>query len=220
MQNEIVARYRHLRAISERHHTGALGLVTQTGMMEHARHLGLAQGRRTLLLGNEEEMILVFDLAIYTARRGRSRAIDRYARSASLAAGSDDALVLEAMRQSRFSLWAIEGWHDVAGVIVTDLLRGGEIWLLDQNLAQSAATGMVFASRMCRPEDYAISCGVIVPASTALMEDLLFRFPGSLGHTDADRFAQDPRFAAAVYRTAVNLGIMDSVEFRAPAMAV
>ena len=28
-----------------------------------------------------EEMTLVFDLAIYTAREGRSRAIDRYAQS-------------------------------------------------------------------------------------------------------------------------------------------
>ena len=41
----------------------------------------LAQGR-TLILDDMEEMNYVFDLAIHTGPPGRSRAIDRYARSA------------------------------------------------------------------------------------------------------------------------------------------
>ena len=41
------------------------------------------------------------DLAIYTAPPRRSRAIDRYAKSAQLPPGSDEALMLEAMRAAR-----------------------------------------------------------------------------------------------------------------------
>ena len=50
-------------------------------MLQQARRLGLAQGR-TLILDDMEEMNYVFDLAIHTGPPGRSRAIDRYARSA------------------------------------------------------------------------------------------------------------------------------------------
>jgi len=45
-------------------------------MLERAKHLGLAYGR-SVLAESEEEMTLVFDLAVHTAKPGRSRAIDR-----------------------------------------------------------------------------------------------------------------------------------------------
>jgi hypothetical protein len=44
---------------------------------------------------------VVFDLAIYAAKQGRSRAIDRYAQAAQLLHGFDEALMLEAMRRAR-----------------------------------------------------------------------------------------------------------------------
>ena len=65
-------------------------------MLQHARRLGLAHGK-TLMLDSIDELPLAFDLAIHTAPVGRSRAIDRYARSAQFAQGSDEALVLGAM---------------------------------------------------------------------------------------------------------------------------
>ena len=59
-----------------------------------------------------DEMTLAFDLAIHTARPGHSRAIDRYARAAQLPPGSDEFVVLEAMRQARFSVWRVERRHE------------------------------------------------------------------------------------------------------------
>ena len=52
-----------------------------------------------------DELTLAFDLAIHTARPDRTRAVDRYAGAAQLQPGSDEALVLEAMRRARFSVW-------------------------------------------------------------------------------------------------------------------
>ena len=51
-------------------------------ILEQAKHLGLAYGQ-ALVAESEEEMTLIFDLAIHTAKPGRSRAIDRYAKSVS-----------------------------------------------------------------------------------------------------------------------------------------
>ena len=89
--------------------------------------LGLAQ-RQMLVAESEEEMALVFDLALYTAREGRSRALDRYARAAQLPPGSDEALMLEAMRHARFSVRRIEHRHETAGLVATDVVREVQDW--------------------------------------------------------------------------------------------
>jgi hypothetical protein len=195
-QREILGRYRHLRAISTRHHSATLDCLARSAMLEQAKHLGLAWGQ-ILCPESEAEMTLLFDLAIHTAKPGRSRAIDRYAKSVSLQSGSDEALTLEAMRRARFSVWRIERQHETAGAIVTDLLRDSETWLVDEGLALSAELGMTLASRLCWPADFAMTCGVIVPIDAELMEEALFDSAVWLRHTDPNQLADDPRFATA-----------------------
>jgi hypothetical protein len=41
-----------------------------------------------------------------------------------------------------------------------------------------------------------------------------------LQHTDLNRLADDPRFVAAIYRGALEAGIMEYVEFREPVPAI
>ena len=77
--NEL-ARYRHLRrsmlATSER--------CTQICQPEHDAGIWPPPGDFAvgdmLVADSEDELALVFDLAVHTSRGGRSRAIDRYAR--------------------------------------------------------------------------------------------------------------------------------------------
>ena len=102
-REEVLARYRHLRAISTRHHTEALRFLSRPALLEQARQLGLTAGEM-LVAESMDEFTLVVDLAIHASRPGRSRAIDRYAGAARLRPGSDEALVLEAMRRARFSV--------------------------------------------------------------------------------------------------------------------
>ena len=64
-REEILDRYRRLRAISTHHHSAALKFLSGPALLAHAKRLGLAVGR-TLLADSEEEMILTFDL-----RQGR-----------------------------------------------------------------------------------------------------------------------------------------------------
>jgi hypothetical protein len=113
-REEILERYRHLRAISTRHHSAALDCLARPAILEQARHLRLAYGQ-ALVAESEEEMTLIFDLAIHTAKPGRSRAIDRYAKAAALSSGSGEARVLEAMCGARFSIWRIERYHEPPG---------------------------------------------------------------------------------------------------------
>src|SRR6516165_2642228 len=125
MQREdVLRRYRQLRAIGTHHHSAALKLMG-----------------RTLVANTEEEMTLVFDLAIYTAKEGRSRAIDRYAKVAQLPPDSDERSMLEAMRHAQFSIWRVAGRHNTCGLVVNDVLRQSESWLVDESLERSGASG-------------------------------------------------------------------------------
>ena len=208
---EILEHYRHLRAISTAHHTGALKFVARPALLEQAKRLGLAAGN-TLIVDNDEEMTLVFDLAVHTAKEGRSRAIDRYAKALPAPAGSDEARMLEAIRGAKFSVWKIERRHDAAGLVVSDVLRETEVWLLDVALESSSQDGMVFASRFCFIDDFAMTCGVVVPVTDDIVDDVL---TDALAwrHSDLSMLAQDPKFAAAIYRAALDYRIMDHVAY-------
>jgi hypothetical protein len=67
--DEVLARYRRLRAINQRHHHEILKLISRDALLHQARRLGLARGK-TLILDDMDEMHYVYDLAIHTAFAG------------------------------------------------------------------------------------------------------------------------------------------------------
>ena len=177
--------------------------------------MGLARGK-TLILNDMDEMNYVYDLVIHTASAGRSRAIDRYSRSARFAAGADDALVLAAMRAARFSILAIKRRHEITGLIATDLFRATDVWLVDVGLEGSLPGGAVMATRLFTPEEFSMTAGVNVPFDLATIEDLCAELPRSLAESELSRLIDDRRFAEVIYRVALAGGIMDRVTYEDP----
>jgi hypothetical protein len=74
-RKEVLRRYRNLRAICTRHHSAAVKFLAQPAILESARRLGLTAGH-VLIADSTEELTLVFDLAIYTAKEGRTLGLD------------------------------------------------------------------------------------------------------------------------------------------------
>ena len=206
-RDEVLARYRHLREITRRHHAKVLDFVSRDTLMQHARRLGLAHGN-TLILDSMDDLTLCYDLAIYTALAERSRAIDRYARSVQLAQGSDEALMLEAMRNARFALIAVERRHEAAGLIVTDLLRNAQLWLVDEGLEMSLPAGSGYATRYYMTDSFAMTAGVGMPVDSDLIKHVLESAPPLRRKSPAEAI-EDRRFAEAVYRAAIEDGIME-----------
>jgi hypothetical protein len=211
-RTEVLTRYRHLREISKQHHSAALDFLSSNAIISQARRLGLAQGK-TLVLDSIDDLNLAFDLAIHTAPKDRSRAIDRYARAAGLSPESDEGLVLEAMRHARFSIIGILRRHDVAGLIVEDLFRGVELWLVDEGLESSLPDGATLATRLYTPEGFAITAGVLVPIDIALIEDAIADTPELLRNR-REELIDDRRFAEAIYRVALASGLMERVVYQ------
>jgi hypothetical protein len=206
---EVLTRYRHLREISKQHHSEAMEFLSENALLQHGRRIGLLHGK-TFVLDSMDDLTLAFDLAIHTAPAGRSRAIDRYAKAAQLAPGSDEALVLDAMRRARFAIICVERRHPAAGLIVKDVMRGSEHWLVDEGLEISLSEGALIATRFFTPDEFSMTAGVIVPLDRDLIAAALDEVPqlyDKLPETAAD----DRRFAEAIYRVAFAEGIMEQV---------
>jgi hypothetical protein len=214
-REEILRRYRRLREINKRINDGLLELVPGNAIVRQARRLGLAHGR-TLLLDSMDQMPFLFDLAIYTAPPDRTRAIDRYARAARLQPESDEARVLDAMRNARFALCVIERRHETAGLVLRDLLRDGEFWLVDEGLERTINDGEGLATRVFTPDAFSMTCGVMMPVDAAIMEDVFDEVLPRLKNRTVEEVSDDRRFAEAIYRTAMACGVMDEIGFEEP----
>lgn len=210
-RRDVLRRYRNLRAICTRHHSAALKFLAQPAILESARRLRLTAGQM-LIADSTEELTLVFDLAIYTAKEGRTRAIDRYAKAAQLPSGSDEMQMLEAMCRARFSIWRIERRHDTYGLVVVDQLRQAETWLVDEGLAATARHGMSFAGRLCEMDHFAVTNGVVVPVHGPMIEQVLTETLAAC-RGGPQRVGDETRFVTAIYRAALDDGIMQRVAF-------
>ena len=157
--------------------------------------------------------MLVFDLALHTAPRGRKRAIDRYAASHHPTSG-DEAAVLAALRDTRFSLFRVSGKHPEVGIWLEDLLRGGEAWLVDVNLEATAKPGAVLAMQLATPDAFAISCGVALPIDDDTLDEILDFLSDGSEIENLAPLADEPLLAQSVYQLALELGLTASVSYR------
>jgi hypothetical protein len=211
---EVIDRYRRFRAISRAHNSGALNCVSTEALMEQARRLGIARGR-TLILNTEDELALLYDLALYARQGGRKRPLDRYAASQRLWPDSDEARVLDAMLAARFALIRVERRHPEAGLIVSDLTREEEFWLVDEGMESTVPIGFKMATRVYSPGDFHMGAGVFVPWEGLLLMSALERRPLLL-RMSLHVAVEDRRFAETIYREAIRAGVMERVRFQDP----
>jgi hypothetical protein len=148
-RTEVLARYRRLRQISKQQHEAVLDIIAPNVLLDWAKRLDLTEGK-AVVLENDNEMTLPEDLAIYLPRLGHAHPLDRYARLARFAPSSDEAIVLAAMRRARFSLWRVERRHPTTGLILRDLLRDEETWLIDEAMERNAPPGVEWLHASCR----------------------------------------------------------------------
>jgi hypothetical protein len=99
------------------------------------------------------------------------------------------------------------------GLVLRDLLRGEDTWLVDEALEKSARPGLAMAARLLKPEGFAMTARIVVPVTPDLMEEAFARTP-ALRRVQGDALARDPHFATGIYRAAVATGAMESVRFK------
>lgn len=209
----VLALYRQYRRTRGEQQTAAFAKVTTAAVTRHARSLGMLQGKSMIVADNEHDLHLVYDLAVHTPGRNGVRAIDRYART-NRPRDDDGARVLAALQDAWFSIFIVKERHPVAGLVLIDMMRGTETWLMDESLEASAPEKMILAMRLCEPDAFAMTCGAMVPLDREIMSE----FAGFLEEAGFDgdlaELADQPRFAASVYRMALDLGLTDKIRYQ------
>lgn len=173
----------------------AVQAVPRPKLLEHARRLGLAV-EDDMAQPSEEELAFAFDLAIYTAPPGRSRAIDRVAKQHARLPG-EAALVLNGLSRSWLSVFQVQAPHPEAGFILEDAMLGGEAWVVDEALADQAEPGTVLATRLARVNGFAITCGVVAVLDETMLARLHQLVRG--GEIDPAELVGEPRFAERMW---------------------
>lgn len=211
-RHDLLTRYRHLRRIGKDQHTQILKLISGDAITAQARRLGLMNGK-TFYLGSIEDMNLVFDLLIYSIPPlQRSRAIDRYARTAKPVPGSDEALLIAAKQQARFAIVKCLGRHPVAGLLMEDATRGEECWLVDEAMELSLPEGAAIATRLIPVEGFHMTAGVMVPLDAGLLAEVIEDSPRLFRKTP-EKVLGSHRFAEAIYRVALANDVMGNVAY-------
>ncbi len=212
-RTDILNRYRRYSDIRRDIQTATLKNVAASRLLTHAKRIGLSDGK-VLFADNDVELTLVFDLAVYTSEAGRTRAIDRYARSRPSVSTPDVALVLQGLQASRFSVFGIVNKCVPAGILLEDLMRGGTTWLLDEGLEQSVKPGEVFAMRIAPVEQFAITCGAVVPLDIETFQEIVGFLIDRTPDVELATLADHRRFAASIYELAIELGLTSFVAYR------
>ncbi|HEY0522075.1 MAG TPA: hypothetical protein VGD08_01715 [Stellaceae bacterium] len=213
-RDELLTRCRNYHEIFLQHQSAAMKMLSRQTILDCGHRLGLAN-RKTLTMGTTGEMTLIFDLAVYTSLLpGRSRALDRYRKSAKFSAESDEARILDAICHSRFALWKIEGLHETAGTIVRDPARQQNAWFIDVVLPdRPLPEGAYLAMRLCEPDGtFSLPCGSVVPVTSDMLDEIVAEIATYIPRTPPEKVMDDPRFAAIVYRTAIQSGVYATAE--------
>jgi hypothetical protein len=209
----VLNRYRRYSDLRKSIQTAVLDNIPHSRFLTHAKRIGLSDGK-VLFTDDIVELTLAFDLAVYTAEPARTRAIDRMARNRLTASAPEEALVLRGLQAARFSVFRVIGCCEPAGVLFEDLMRGGAVTILDEGLELSAKDGEVFAMRVAPIEEFAITCGAVVPLDMETFDEIILFLTDGVPNPELSALADDRRFAASLYRLAIELGLMDFVTYR------
>ncbi|MDB5555693.1 MAG: hypothetical protein JWL86_5677 [Rhizobium sp.] len=209
----LLKRYRRYSNLRKDIQMDALGHVSQSSFLGYAKQIGLSDGK-VLFTDDEIELTLAYDLAVYTAPAGRSRAIDRCAKKRLSAVPlPDEMLVLRALQASQFSIFCVIGRCEPAGVLFEDLLRGGTVVVLDEGLEQSVEPHEIFVMRVAPFDGFAITCGAIVPINSEIFDAFADVLTADVSEAGLAALADDRRFAASLYQCAISFGMTDFVAY-------
>lgn len=217
---ELLARYTHLRQVGLELNNRLVETLDRGALDEGGKKLGILK-RNVLALDTEDEIAVLMDYCLHDVRRHGLNAVERYLAESSPDPGSDEWVLLQALRQSRYSVLVVESTEPGVGVHVRDLLRDEPLFLVDVGLGSTAAVGMILAGRVMAPEGIgmttgaALPVGVLSPAERArFLNGLKATFEGrDFGNLSP---AEASELAAAAIRTCLRQGAAERIAYVEP----
>lgn len=221
---ERLARYKHLRRVGLELNNRLVETLSRSVLDEGGKKLGILK-RDVLTLDTEDEIAVLMDYCLHDVRRHGVNAVERYLAETPPPAGSDEWVLLQALRQARYSLFVVESAEPGVGVHVRDLLRDEPLFLVDLGLSRTSAVGLVLAARVMAPEGIGMTTGAALPVGV-LPPGERTRFLGRLtaGFRGLDVGNLSPEEAgewtATVIRTCLRQGAAERIAYVEPGQGI
>lgn len=218
-----LTRYRQLRQAGLELNNRLIETLPRDVLDEGAQKLGLLR-KNTILLESEDEIAVLMDYCLHDVRRQGMTAIDRYLQTSPPPADSDEMILLQALRESRFSVYAVETTEPGVGVQVRDMLRDEPLFLTDVGLSRTAPRGLILATRVMVPDGIAMTTGAALPIGVlpaVERERFLSRFAALPLHSNSEPLspAQATELSTTLIRAARERGASSQVTYETPGSA-
>jgi hypothetical protein len=236
-ENSAEARYAAYAKAREMLLGAAAKRIPIVSLAAQARALNLWRHNR-VEPGSEAQFACVMDLAVFSPVGGHKPALQRVVQAGAPPADGAEAAMLSGLIRTRFSLFRMGERDRRGGIGLHDLCSGEDIWLMDRHLAEFGRPGLLMGARLSWPDEFAMTCGVIVPVDPrvllALMENrapLTGPVPAPIEPRPNDplitqllteeiapsrlkELGEDPLLATNTYRAALDHGLLGPVPGR------
>ncbi len=200
-QKDLIAHYQMIRQAQRTIIDRLCKGLSKEAFNAAAANLGMLQNG-ILVLDSEDEMAVLMDYAIHDVREQGMNAIERRLTESLPLAGSEDMLILQGMRQARYSIYIVEAIEAGVGVQVCDVLYGGTIFMFDINLSKSTEEGAMMAARIATIDGISMSTGAGLPIAV---------IPTAMRENVKEKLREQFRAAAAQERSNPSGGLSASI---------
>ena len=212
-----LASYKQLRELGKELNSFLIRQVPKSVILKCGKKLGLVRGKK-LVLGNQDELSVLFDSCLYSYRRKGKNVVQRYLDQSPPPADSELMVLLQAMSKAYYSLFAVEKIHTGKGASMKDLIMNHCFLLMDIGIGETALPGMIFAGRVLSFGDFSMTSGTFIPVDRDLVESDILPVVERLfqGKKDGDALltpGQEATFSGQIIRAAVRAGTFDRIKY-------
>lgn len=157
----MLGRYDLYRNIALRVHEAIRRRVKRRIILDAAERLGLLDDGAVVADGVEGDILHDFLLLGY--RQGRRTLAQRTLTKAWPREGTDERILLAAMADARYSVYAVERPEAGVGVHVRDVIAGERFFLVDRSFSRAAGEDVLLSGRVLRLPELRMTTGAVLP---------------------------------------------------------
>lgn len=213
---QLLETYLSYRAIGQPLLTELLKYIPKDAIQVCGKKMGIVKGK-TLLVNNEDELIVLYNYCLFHYYIGDKNAIDRYMTINRDSLVSDKKTVALAMKNAQFAIFSIERTLPHGGVIVADVLRGGKRELLiDKGFSESGIPGLLLASTILRYPEFITTTGTALPLNNILnrIELLLGDYAKKYESFDVLPKIQQSKFIANLLKICFREEVSENIRYQ------
>jgi hypothetical protein len=172
-------------------------------------------------LDTEGEIAVLMDYCLYDVRRQGRSTVERFLAESPPPAGSDEMILLQAMRAAHYPLFAVEAVERGVGVLARDLRRDEPCSIVDVGFGSTAPVGVMLAARYMAPEGIGMTTGAGLPVGMLPVAEraaFLRQVTATLQVTDFRNLSpgQASELTARIIRTCLEHGAAERIEYIEP----